>query len=241
MKFNNPIFLSLSLILNITAVQNTQADLLDFADTAANQSANLKAGAAASVVSPAGQVQLNAATQAQAAAKELANTKAAANAAAETAANVKANTANAIGTAVSQSATAQAVSQGNLTSILMQNTGVSQVQAEGGAGAMFQIAKARMEQQAFAELSQSIPGMGTYLAAAPQQAGSVGGLTGGLLNSIPGNVGGSAATLLSAFQQLNMSQQQLSQFTPLLIDYVKQHANPQVSVALQAALTASAN
>lgn len=135
--------------------------------------------------------------------------------------------------------------QSELTGILMQQTGVTQAQAEGGAGAMFQVAKQRMTNEAFGQLTQAVPGMDTYLAAAPQvTTNPVGGLAGGLLgaaDSATGGAIGSATSLLSAFKQLNLSQDMVTQFTPVLVDYVKQQGSPQLSAVLQAALTGSAN
>ncbi|MEI6745858.1 MAG: DUF2780 domain-containing protein, partial [Methylococcaceae bacterium] len=46
---------------------------------------------------------------------------------------------------------------GELTNVLVQRLGVTPQQAMGGAGALLQIAKTRMNPEAFAKLSQQVP------------------------------------------------------------------------------------
>jgi len=60
-----------------------------------------------------------------------------------------------------------AVHAGGLTDLLVQKVGVTAPQANGGAGSIFQLAKSRLTQQAFGRLSKAVPGMDSYLAAAP--------------------------------------------------------------------------
>jgi hypothetical protein len=55
----------------------------------------------------------------------------------------------------------------SLTDLLVKKTGVSQTQAEGGAGALFQLAKSKMQAETFAKLEQSVPGMQGLLGAVP--------------------------------------------------------------------------
>lgn len=127
--------------------------------------------------------------------------------------------------------------QSELTGILMQQTGVTQVQAEGGAGAIFQLAKQRMSEEAFGRLNQAVPGMDGLLAAAPQQSTSLGGLAAGALGG--NSTVGSAVSLISAFQQLDLSQGMVTQFTPIVVDYVKQRGGPELGNLLQLAIMGS--
>jgi Protein of unknown function VcgC/VcgE (DUF2780) len=106
-----------------------------------------------------------------------------------------------------------------LTDLLTQRLGISQTQAQSGAGALFQMAKSQMQANAFAKLSQAVPGMGGLLSAAPalQQPSGL-----GRLSALAG--GGSAGNMLglaSAFQQSGMSPSMIQQFIPVIIDYVK--------------------
>ncbi|MGZ5884984.1 MAG: DUF2780 domain-containing protein, partial [Burkholderiaceae bacterium] len=84
---------------------------------------------------------------------------------------------------------AKAVQPGSLTELLMQQTGVTSAQAQGGAGALFQVAKSKMQPDAFAQLEQTVPGMNEMLGAVPAQTQPGGGLA-GRLSSIAGASGG---------------------------------------------------
>ncbi len=132
---------------------------------------------------------------------------------------------------------AQSVQSGSLTELLMQRTGVNAAQAQGGAGALLQIAKSKMQAEAFAQLEQSVPGMQGMLGAMPALS-QAGGLA-GRLSSIAGASGGTAGNLLtaiSAFQQQGMSPEMIGQFVPVMIDYVKARGNDAVVNALSSAL-----
>lgn len=133
----------------------------------------------------------------------------------------------------------QAVQTNSLTELLMQRTGVTGAQAQGGAGALFQIAKNKMQPDAFTQLEKSVPGMQEMLGAAPALSQS-GGLAGSL-SSIAGasGVGGTAGNLISvisAFQQQGMSPAMVQQFIPVVFDYVKAHGNDALVNTLSAAL-----
>lgn len=148
-------------------------------------------------------------------------------------------------TAVPSAATAaapNAVTGNSLAGLLMQQLGVTQSQAEGGAGALFQLAKSKMEGAAFSELSNSVPGMQGLLAAAPaaKSAGSsVGGLVGNL-ESMAGNSGGTVGNLVgltSSFQQLGLSPGMVQKFIPVVVQYVQGNGGAAVASVLQSALT----
>jgi hypothetical protein len=137
---------------------------------------------------------------------------------------------------IEASKTGVPASQASLTNVLVSQLGVTQQQALGGAGAIFQAAKANMAQQAFTRLSQSIPGMSEMLAAAPQVSQPLSGAT-----SMLGGVGGainSMTSLASSFQQLNLSPGMVNQFIPVVVDYVKNTSGQMTANLLQSALTA---
>jgi hypothetical protein len=131
-----------------------------------------------------------------------------------------------------------AVQEGSLPELLMQRTGVTAAQAQGGAGALFQVAKTKMQPDAFAQLEQAVPGMNEMLGAVPAQTQPSGGLA-GRLSSITGASGGTAGNLVavvSAFQQQGMSPAMVQQFVPVVVDYVKAHGNEALLNSLSAAL-----
>lgn len=141
------------------------------------------------------------------------------------------------GTAAATSTTATAVESAGhtgLTDALIGQLGVSQQQAVGGAGAIFQAAKANMAPQAFSNLSQSIPGMTDMLAAAPQISQPLPGVT-----SVLGSAGetvGTMTSLTSSFQQLNLSPNMVNQFIPVVVDYVKNTSGDVTANLLRSAL-----
>ncbi|MDD2800751.1 MAG: DUF2780 domain-containing protein [Methylobacter sp.] len=135
---------------------------------------------------------------------------------------------------------AEELKPGSLTDLLMQRVGVTQTQAEGGAGALFQVAKGKMQADSFSQLEQSIPGIPSMLGAASTatQTSSLGGLAGGL-SSLTGNSGGTTGNLLavaSAFQQQGMSPAMIQQFVPIMIEYVKSNSNDALANTLSSAL-----
>ncbi len=153
----------------------------------------------------------------------------------------KINTPVETGVMLNKAATAPAAQvQSGLTDILMQQLGVSQTQAQGGAGALFQVAKQRMAADAFGQLKQAIPGMDTMLGAVPKKTSGVSQLANGLSSLTGGNeTVNTAASLISAFQQLDLSQGMVKQFTPIVVNYVKQQGGPQLANLLQLALAGS--
>ena len=130
---------------------------------------------------------------------------------------------------------------GSLTDVLMKKTGVNQVQAAGGAGALLQLAKSKMQADAFSKLEQSVPGVQGLLGAVPvvQQPSALGGLA-GRLSSMTGGAGGTTGglvSLVSAFQQHGMSPQMIQQFIPVVVDYVKNSGGSALAGSLSSALT----
>ncbi len=133
----------------------------------------------------------------------------------------------------------QAATQASLVDTLVKQLGVSQTQAEGGSGALFQMAKQSMTDAAFSKVSQSVPGMDGLLAAAPkpQPQSETANLLTGLANATGNNTLSNAANLVNTFQQLDMSKGMVSQFTPILVDYVKKNGGEMTANLLQTALT----
>lgn len=135
--------------------------------------------------------------------------------------------------------TVETVADGvTLTDILVSQLSVSQQQALGGAGALFQVAKQNMEPQAFSTLSQSVPGMNDMLAAAPTPSDPVSSLAGSL-SSMMGdtdNTLGTVASLATSFNELNLSPDMVGQFIPIMTEYVKNTSGQVTANLLQAAL-----
>lgn len=155
----------------------------------------------------------------------------------------------AFGSLLSASATA-----GGLTDLLMSKVGVSQPQAVGGAGSVFQLAKSQMTTANFAKLSGAVPDMGQYLGAAPTLAPTTANASGGsalagaaakalggsgALGTQAADMGGKLATLQQlapAFEQLGMKQKMVGKFVPVIVDYVKQQGGASTAKLLTGAL-----
>lgn len=132
-------------------------------------------------------------------------------------------------------ASATGLNQIGLVDMLVHKLGVSPQQALGGAGAIFQAAKGNMNPQAFASLSQSVPGMSTMLGAAPSVSGASG--LGGMSSMVGGGSSlGGAAGLAGSFQQLNLSPDMVGKFIPVVTNYVKQSSGDASAGLLQSAL-----
>jgi len=124
-----------------------------------------------------------------------------------------------------------------LAGILGKQLGVSQDQATGGAGAVFQLAKQKLSSQDFSSIAKVVPGMDTYLGAAPKPKKSSGALGG--LTSLAGGGSSKLSTLTSlagSFKQLGMSGDMVGKFTPLILDYVQNKGGEKAMQLLQGAL-----
>jgi len=127
--------------------------------------------------------------------------------------------------------------QGSLTDTLVKKLGITSEQAQGGAGALFQVAKGMLDAGQFADISKAVPGLDSLLSAAPKQSGVLSGLAGSVSsalgdNSPYGNLAGLAAT----FKGLNLSPDMVAQFVPVVVDYVRTSGGALTAKMLQSAL-----
>jgi hypothetical protein len=96
-----------------------------------------------------------------------------------------------------------------LVGSLSKELGVTADQARGGAGALFGIAKQRMDPKSFEQVAQHVPGMDGLLKAAPA-LGNVGDM--GKL--------GTLAAAAGAFKKLGLDAGMVSKFIPALTKFV---------------------
>jgi hypothetical protein len=128
--------------------------------------------------------------------------------------------------------------QGGLADTLVEKLGISNEQAQEGAGALFQLAKGKLDAGQFAELSKSVPEMDSLLSAAPKQSGELSGLTGGATSVLgeANNPFGNLAGLASAFKVLNLSPDRVDEFVPVVVDYIRANSGALTADMLQSAL-----
>jgi len=116
----------------------------------------------------------------------------------------------------SQAPPANAITN-TLVTKLCKELSVTPDQATGGAGAIFSLAKGRLNAADFSKVSAAVPGMGKFLRAAPE-AGSTSTVTS--LNSVVGGQAGGLASLAGSFQSLGLSPSMVGKFVPVLQNYI---------------------
>ena len=135
--------------------------------------------------------------------------------------------------ALGQSIPASTAASPELVGQLTKGLSISPAQATGGAGSLFKLAKGRLSPADFGKVSAAVPGMGSFLQAAPS-TDSMGGLS-GLAGSLPGNAGGLASTAAS-FQQLGLSPDMAGKFVPILTSFVQSKGGAGAASLLSGAL-----
>lgn len=124
-----------------------------------------------------------------------------------------------------------------LIEILTSQLGVSDEQAEGGAGSIFKLAKQGLNEQDYTSLANNIPGIEKMISASPEPEEES-----GLFSSISSMFGGGSDTLdkmaglKSSFQKLGLSSDMVGKFLPIIYDYVKEKCGEKVMSSLKEAL-----
>lgn len=102
-----------------------------------------------------------------------------------------------------------------LIKLLTSELSISDDQAKGGAGALFNYAKEGLSSDEFDQVSKTVPDMSGYLNAIPSLSGGGTGMLGKATQTL---VGMPAVT--AAFEKLGLSQDMVGMFTPILVNYV---------------------
>ena len=120
----------------------------------------------------------------------------------------------------------------DLISTLVNKLGITEKQAEGGTGALFQNAKDNLSAEDFKKVSDAVPGMDGYLAAAPkvEPKSGIEGALGSTLSSLGGGAAkaGGMLDLKSAFSKLGMDSSTLGKFVPEVLDFVQSEGGQSV-------------
>jgi hypothetical protein len=115
--------------------------------------------------------------------------------------------------------------------------GVTQPQAEGGAGAIFKQAKDNMNTGDVSQLLNALPGIDSLIKAAPEAGGA-----GGLASKATSLFGGSSesvqglSTLADSFNKLGLAPDMVSKFTNIILDFTQSEAGQQTMTLLKSAL-----
>ena len=123
----------------------------------------------------------------------------------------------------------------DLITTLVDTLGITKDQAKGGSGALFQNAKDNLSADDFKKVSDAVPAMDKYLAAAPDVKSGLGGTLGSSLSSLGGDAAkaGSMLDLTSAFSKLGMDSGTLGKFVPVVLDFVQSKGGASVAGLLK--------
>ena len=117
---------------------------------------------------------------------------------------------------------------------LVDQLGVTQPQAEGGAGAVFKQAKNNMSSGDYSQLLGAVPGIDSLIKAAPESGGLAGkasSLFGNSANSAKGMAG-----LTDSFSKLGLSPDMVGKYTNVILDFVQSEGGQQAMTLLKNAL-----
>jgi len=121
----------------------------------------------------------------------------------------------------------------DLVQMLTSQLDISGEQATGGAGAMFEYAQENLDADDFATIAKGIPAMDDLIAMAPEPENSSAlGKAGGALGGFDKSLGGLAG-LGASFESLGLDADMVSQFLPIVSDYVGSVSGDQASALLQ--------
>lgn len=124
-----------------------------------------------------------------------------------------------------------------LVGALTSQLGVTETQATGGAGALFALAREQMAPSDFVQVSSAVPGVDQLLGAAPALGGGSSGLLGDAASALgAGSDLGQLAQLAGPFSELGMSPDMISQFVPIVLDYVQSTGGESAMGLMQGAL-----
>lgn len=129
----------------------------------------------------------------------------------------------------------------DLVKMLTSQLGVTEPQATGGAGALFDMAKGALSETDYGQVASAIPGIGDLIKAAPAVSESttgtsdkIGGLATGL-GSITKAVdsANTFAAVNDQFKQLGLDADMVSQFIPVLLSFANSAGGESVMKILQ--------
>jgi hypothetical protein len=136
--------------------------------------------------------------------------------------------------AASAEAIAAAKASPDLVGELSKELGSSPEQAAGAAGALFGLAKTRLQPEEFTQVSKAVPGMGSLLKAAPAMAvGTSGGAS--AISKMAGSASG-LASAAQAFSKLGLSPDMVAKAVPVLTQFVSKSGGANVGKLLAGVL-----
>lgn len=125
----------------------------------------------------------------------------------------------------------------DLIGLLTGKLGVTDQQAEGGAGAIFDYAKQKLGAEDFSKVTDALPGVDSLIGSAPESST----LTGKLGSSVPSLGGQSSsaagmASLAEQFSTLGLDSKMVNEYITVILDYAKSEGGETVMNLLKGAL-----
>ena len=122
-----------------------------------------------------------------------------------------------------------------LVGMLTKGLKIKPEQAIGGAGALFGMAKTKLNPADFGKIANVVPGMDGLLGAAPKPAGGATDMLGALGGALPGKAG-SIASMAGTFKSLGLTPDMAAKFLPIMYKYVQGKGGAGVAGLLTGAL-----
>ena len=129
---------------------------------------------------------------------------------------------------------ALAADDGSLVQTLAKQLNVTDAQAAGGAGAIFNYAKGALPSGEYTKVEKAVPESAELVKKAPP-TDSTTSAVGGVLGK-SGGTGAGLAGLGSSFQKLGLSADMVGKFTPIVVDYVDKKGGSEVGGILKKVL-----
>jgi hypothetical protein len=124
-----------------------------------------------------------------------------------------------------------------LINLLTGSLGVTDGQAKGGAGAIFDLVKQKVSPEDFLTVTKALPGVESLLDFAPKSR-EIGSSVGGLSSSFGGKSQslGTVASLAESFNKLGLGSEMVDKYTKVVLDFAKSEAGQSVMNIIKGAL-----
>jgi len=131
----------------------------------------------------------------------------------------------------------QATANPELVAALSKEIGSTPQQAEGAAGALFGLAKTKLNPSDWSKVAGAVPGMDGLLKAAPAASATAGAVGTSGLGAVTGAAGaGGLASLAGSFSKLGLKPEMVAKAVPILTNYVTKSGGAGVGQLLAGAL-----
>jgi len=125
-----------------------------------------------------------------------------------------------------------------LFGMLTSQLGVDDTQAKGGVGAILNLAKEKLSDGDFSQITNALGGEATEAmnsAPAAEGGGGIGGMLGAATSALGIDTGGlgQLASLAGAFKSLNLDSGMISKFAPIVMGFVKDKGGDGVGSILE--------